>query len=148
MKYTLLTCEQHYKAWYGSRLLDHLTTNKLIQHTASKQMDEMYAAGLLHPEPHVVRDNEKPAEADIEKVASDVEAQVQGGLEEVMLLRRWNGKLIAEGFHLPEMEVEIERAVEQVENAIKEKNKPQQDAKQEEAGTQKTANIKVEELKK
>lgn len=111
-------------------------------------MDEMYAAGLLHPERHVVRDNEKPAEADIEKVASDFEEQIQGGQEEVMLLQRWNGKLIAEGFHLPEMEVEIERAVEQVENAIKEKNKPQQDAKQEEIGTQKTTDVKVEELKK
>lgn len=35
-----------------------------------------------------------------------------------MLLQRWNGKLLAEEFKLPEMEVEIERAVEQVEAAI------------------------------
>ena len=37
------------------------------------------------------------------------------------VLQRWNGKLIAERFNLPEMEVEIERAVEQVENSIKSK---------------------------
>lgn len=35
-----------------------------------------------------------------------------------MLLQGWNGKLLAEEFKLPEMEVEIERAVEQVEAAI------------------------------
>jgi hypothetical protein len=35
-----------------------------------------------------------------------------------MLLQRWNGKLLAEEFKLPEMEVEIERAVEQVGAAI------------------------------
>jgi HD-like signal output (HDOD) protein len=36
-----------------------------------------------------------------------------------MLLQRWNGKLLAEEFKLPDMEVEIERAVEQVERSIK-----------------------------
>ena len=35
-----------------------------------------------------------------------------------MMLQKWNGKLIAERFQLPEMEVEVERAVEQVEAAI------------------------------
>lgn len=40
-----------------------------------------------------------------------------------MVLQRWNGKLIAEQFDLPDMEVEIERAVEQVEKAIDAKEK-------------------------
>ena len=35
-----------------------------------------------------------------------------------MVLKKWNGKLLAEEFGLPEMEVEIERAVEQVEKSI------------------------------
>lgn len=35
-----------------------------------------------------------------------------------MVLQKWNGKLIAEKFEIPEMEVEIERAVEQVEGLI------------------------------
>jgi hypothetical protein len=38
-----------------------------------------------------------------------------------MVLQRWNGKLIAEQFNLPDMEVEIERAVGQVEKDIKSK---------------------------
>ncbi len=38
-----------------------------------------------------------------------------------MLLPRWNGKLIAERLRLPALEVEIERAVAQVEKALKAK---------------------------
>ncbi|EME47600.1 hypothetical protein DOTSEDRAFT_69519 [Dothistroma septosporum NZE10] len=146
--YLVFRAWSHYKALYGSRLLEHVTTNNLVHHTASKQMDQLYAAGLLHPERHVVRENETPAAADIERVASDIEAKTKGDQEEVMLLQRWNGKLVAEEFHLPEMELEIERAVEQVELAIEEKNGPQQEAKQEEAGARKTAEAKFEELRK
>lgn len=35
-----------------------------------------------------------------------------------MLLRRWKGKLIAEAFELPELELEVPRAVDQVESMI------------------------------
>jgi len=38
-----------------------------------------------------------------------------------MLLQIWNGKLLAERFKLPDMQIEIERAVEQVEKTIKAK---------------------------
>lgn len=84
-------------------------------------MDELYTAGLLHPKREVARDTTRPTEDQIQQVAKVIEAQTNGGQEDVMLLQRWNGKLIAEGFHLPEMEIEIERAVEQVEKAIKSK---------------------------
>lgn len=50
-----------------------------------------------------------------------VQEQTNGGSEDVMLLQGWNGKLLAERFKLPEMEIEIERAVEQVEQSIKAK---------------------------
>ena len=40
-----------------------------------------------------------------------------------MLLRRWNGKLLAERLKLPDMEIEIERAVEQVQAAIEQARK-------------------------
>lgn len=47
--------------------------------------------------------------------------------EDTMLLRRWNGKLIAEHFNLPEMETEIERAVDQVGQAIQTQVKANQE---------------------
>ncbi|KAF2161165.1 hypothetical protein M409DRAFT_28492 [Zasmidium cellare ATCC 36951] len=119
--YLVFRAWSHYKALYGSKLLEHLTTNNLIKTTDSKDMDELYAAGLLHPKREVARDTTRPTEDQIQQVAKVIEAQTNGGQEDVMLLQRWNGKLIAEGFHLPEMEIEIERAVEQVEKAIKSK---------------------------
>jgi len=38
--------------------------------------------------------------------------------EEVMLLKAWNGKIIAEQLELPGLQLEIERAVEQVEASL------------------------------
>ena len=42
---------------------------------------------------------------------------------DIMLLRRWNGKLLADRLNLPDMEIEIERAVEQVQTAIEQARK-------------------------
>jgi hypothetical protein len=92
----------------------------------SKIMDEMYAAGLLNASRQISREAAKPAAEQIEKAVQEVVQKTNSGKDEVMLLQRWNGKLIAEAFHLPQMEVEIERAVEQVESAIKKGEKPPQ----------------------
>jgi len=81
-------------------------------------MDEMYAAGLLHPTRQASREASRPTNADTEKIAGVIETQTKGDREDVMVLQKWNGKLIAEAFRLPEMEVEIERAVEQVEKVL------------------------------
>ena len=81
-------------------------------------MDEMYTAGLLHPTRAASREAPRPTPAETEQVARVVEAQTRGDKEDVMVLQKWNGKLIAERFKLPEMEIEIERAVEQVEVQI------------------------------
>jgi hypothetical protein len=63
---------------------------------------------------------ETPSREEAENVAREVEAQMKEGEKEVMVLRRWNGKMIAEELGLADMEVEIERAVEQVEGKIRE----------------------------
>ncbi|KAL9088685.1 MAG: hypothetical protein Q9159_002936 [Coniocarpon cinnabarinum] len=52
------------------------------------------------------------------KIRPGTGKKLHTGEEEVMLLQGWNGKLMAERFKLPGLEVEIERAVEQVENSI------------------------------
>lgn len=81
-------------------------------------MDEMYTAGLLHPTREESRAASRPTQEETDRVIEVVQAQAKAKDRDVMLLQRWNGKLIAERFQLPEMEVEIERAVEQVEKAI------------------------------
>lgn len=75
----------------------------------------------MYPTRQISRAAPRPTKDQAREVARVVEQQTNGGSEDVMVLQRWNGKLIAEQFHLPDMEVEIERAVEQVENSIKAK---------------------------
>lgn len=79
----------------------------------------MYTAGLIHPTREKSRAAPYPTREEGEQIAEVIEQQTKEGTEDVMLLKRWNGKLLAERFKLPEMEVEIERAVEQVEASMK-----------------------------
>lgn len=96
----------------------------------SPQLDAMYTAGLLHPTRQASREAARPSTEDVERVTRVVEAQTNGDAEEVMLLQKWNGKLLAEAFRLPEMEVEIERAVEQVEGSIKSRKELEDEKKE------------------
>ena len=121
--YLCFRAYSHYRAWYGGAFLSHLTRHNLIKHTPSPQLDALYATGLLHPTRQAAREASPPTAEDIERVSREVKVQDDDGGEEVMVLRKWNGKVLAEAFGLPEMEVEIERAVEQVEGRIGEERK-------------------------
>ncbi|KAK3699712.1 hypothetical protein LTR37_016317 [Vermiconidia calcicola] len=138
--YLCFRAYSHYRALYGGKLLEHLMSKNLVAITPSAELDEMYTAGLLHPHRSASREAPYPGPAETEQVSRVVEVQTNNGKEDVMLLQRWNGKLIAERFHLPEMEVEIERAVEQVESAIEKEKSELHDEKKEimEAMAQKT----------
>jgi hypothetical protein len=74
----------------------------------------------LHPTRKESREAPFPTIQQGEEIAKGIEQKLNDGAADVMLLKGWNGKLIAERFELPDMEVEIERAVEQVEKAISE----------------------------
>ena len=76
----------------------------------------------MYPTRAISRLAPRPTPEQTDSVSRVVDQQTNGGTEDVMVLQRWNGKLIAEQFHLPDMEVEIERAVEQVEESIKAKD--------------------------
>jgi len=93
----------HYRALNGGKYLEALLSRSLVAPTPSKTMDEMYAAGLR---------------ADVTQPAPDNQASYRSENGETMLLKRWNGKLIAETFKLPELETEISRAVDQVEAMV------------------------------
>ncbi|KAK4553705.1 hypothetical protein LTR86_009203 [Recurvomyces mirabilis] len=111
----------HYRALYGGKFLEHVLQKNLVKTTDSRLMDELYATGLQHPTREASREATKPSAEEIEVVVKDVETKAGSeGSEgkEIMLLQRWNGKLIAEDFKLAEMEIEIERAVEQVEKVL------------------------------
>lgn len=105
-------------ALYGAKFLETLCDRNLAKLTPSKTLNQMYAAGLLHPTREVSRKAMLPTEKQSEAVAALIHAERDQTKGDVALLRRWNGKLLAEKFHLPGMELEIERAVEQVEKSI------------------------------
>ncbi|KAF1949700.1 hypothetical protein CC80DRAFT_362516, partial [Byssothecium circinans] len=111
----------HWKALTGSKHLEFLLSRNLPTLNPSWELDEVYTAGLMYPTRKISRAAPRPTPEQAQDVARVVEQQTNGGTEDVMVLQRWNGKLIAEQFKLPDMEVEIERAVEQVENSIKAK---------------------------
>jgi hypothetical protein len=129
-------------ALYGAKHLEYLHDQKLIKPTPSTALDEMYTAGLKHPTREKSRESPPPSEEESQRIAEVIESQTNSGQEDVMLLQRWNGKLLAERFKLPDMEVEIERAVEQVEKDIKAKADLVQEKKQLEKATAKTEEIK------
>ncbi|TKX22684.1 hypothetical protein C1H76_5138 [Elsinoe australis] len=115
----------HYKAWFGGRYLGYLLARGLVRPRGSRVLDGLYARGLMEGAVEKGsadakgRVKARVEEKEVERLAGEVWARDAQG-EEVLVLREWNGQAIAEEFKLPEMEVEIERAVEQVAKAIME----------------------------
>ncbi|KAF2435931.1 hypothetical protein EJ08DRAFT_604105 [Tothia fuscella] len=119
--YLMFRAYSHFRALYGAKHLEFLGDQKLLTPMPSNALDEMYTAGLKYKTRQVARESPVPNREEGKEVAQLVEDQISSGKEDVMLLQRWNGKLLAERFKLPDMEVEIERAVEQVEKSLKAK---------------------------
>ncbi|KAF2401832.1 hypothetical protein EJ06DRAFT_528980 [Trichodelitschia bisporula] len=119
--YLLFRAWSHWRAFSGARHLEFLVENGMVEPVPEPQLDEAYALGLKHATPEEVGENV----GDISEVMKVVEGMRTDVDEErdTMLIRRWNGVLLAKRFGLPDMAVEIERAVEQVENAIAEDRK-------------------------
>jgi hypothetical protein len=119
--YLAFRAYSHWKALSGSKHLQFILEHNALALRASAELDEGYAAGLIARTREMSRKSPAPTREEAQRVARVVEGQTNGGTEDVMLLQGWNGKLLAERFRLPEMEIEIERAVEQVEGSIKAK---------------------------
>ncbi|KAF2204063.1 hypothetical protein GQ43DRAFT_429286 [Delitschia confertaspora ATCC 74209] len=117
--YLVYRAYSHWRALNGSKFLAFLLQHKLPTPAPSAELDEVYAAGLMYATRAESRAAPIPTREQAEEISRVVDRQTNNETEDVMMLQRWNGKLIAERFKLPEMEVEIERAVEQVEKAIK-----------------------------
>lgn len=89
----------------------------------------------MYPSREISRKAPVPTRDQCEAVAKLTQRQTNDGQEDVMLIQKWNGKLMAERFKLPNMEVEIERAVEQVESKIKAKEELEEEKKEIEEAT-------------
>jgi hypothetical protein len=125
--YVLYRAYSHWTALKGSKYLEFLLKHNLPTPSPSSELDEVYTAGLMYPTRALSRVAPAPTPEQADEVSAVVHKQTNNETKDVMVLQRWNGKLIAEQFKLPDMEVEIERAVEQVENSIKSKEELMQE---------------------
>ncbi len=105
----------HWRALNGGKHLQFLLKNNLLALSPSPILDEAYPS------------QKKPLPSSREPTTDmDSEPIDPGGLlnpeGETMLISHENGKKMAQALEFPELEVELERAIWQVEEAIKKKN--------------------------
>ncbi|QIX00732.1 hypothetical protein AMS68_006249 [Peltaster fructicola] len=123
----------NWKALYGAKTLDHLVEKKLVGVEPSPKLDELYTAGLQQS-PSIGASTQQARPTSTEKTERTQKVTTDG--EEIMLLSRSTAQHIATAF-VPELQSEVERAVEQVESALaKERGEEQAQARQEKDKTQ------------
>src|ERR1700712_2230057 len=93
--YLLFRAWSHWKALYGAKHLEFLIQNNLVKTTPSPILDELYTAGLLHPTRKESRAAPLPTIEQTKEIAADIEQKETNGADDVLLLKGWNGKLIA-----------------------------------------------------
>ncbi len=89
----------------GSKHIEFLLENKLVKPKPSPILDELYASGKLRFDAASISSTEK-----FTKTSEDP--------DEEMILHKSDGSRIAEALKIPELDVELDRAVWQVEKAL------------------------------
>ena len=111
----------------GSKHIEFLLDKKLITPQPSKILEELYSSG------------KKPFDT---KPVTSTTSQGSTPGTETMVLHKSDGKRIAQALELPQLDIELDRAVWQVEKSLK----AEQELKQEKANLDK-ANSKTDEKK-
>ena len=104
--YLVYRAWSHWRAFSGSKHIQFLLENKLIQPTPSKTLSELYASTNTKS----VQDNAAENEGSETSESKD---------EEAMVLTKASAKIIADTLEVPELEVELDRAIWQVETALR-----------------------------
>jgi hypothetical protein len=114
--YLVYRAWSHWRAFSGGNHLQFLLTNNLIRNNPSQVMDNLYAAANSQ----AIQDN----------AASNEASQSKESIEkETMVLSKPNAKIIAKALEIPELEMELDRAIWQVETALKSQEALQQEKK-------------------
>ncbi|RDW79610.1 hypothetical protein BP6252_04248 [Coleophoma cylindrospora] len=102
--YLVYRAWSHWRALSGSKHIEFLLDNKLLTIQPSKILDDIYASGEspFIPTPALEQGSTTTSGSEAEK----------------MLIHKSTGKKIAEVLKVPELEMELDRAVWQVEKAI------------------------------
>lgn len=108
----------HWRALGGGKHIQFLLKNQLLIHKPSPILDEVYSKQNL-PLPATPDSTVKPGEPKNNNPKLPQDAQPEG---EMMLLDQMNGRKMTQALDLPQLEVELERAIWQVEQAIVKQN--------------------------
>ncbi|KAK4976575.1 hypothetical protein LTR66_010817 [Elasticomyces elasticus] len=108
----------HYRALYGSKHLELVLAKNLVVPKPDTRLDAMYSASLTHSTQADAETAAMPTTQEVSRIAGLVEQREKESGKETILLKKWSSRVIAKRFKLPAMEIEIERAVEQVENQL------------------------------
>jgi len=123
----------HWRALSGGKHINFLVQNNLLTLTPSPVLDEVYAHQnplASTPEPTTGHEAEK-------LVGDEINSPNPDG--ETMLLSQEHGKKMTQALDLPQLEVELERAIWQVEGAVKKSNLNAEVAKKEAEDKEKKA---------
>ena len=125
--YLVFRAWSHWRALSGSRHIEFLLDKKLITPRPSKILDELYSSGKTQFNTRAV---------------ASMTSQDSTSEEDSMVLHKSDGKRIAQALEIPELDIELDRAVWQVEKALT----AQKELKQEKAKLDE-ANAKPDEKK-
>lgn len=81
----------------------------------------LYTAGLINKRRKETPETPKAIGDDSDFASVQVDRPSEEPVEESLLLQQWNAKLVAEALEIPELQVELERAICQVEESLKAK---------------------------
>jgi hypothetical protein len=121
----------HWRALAGGKHIQFLLKNNLLALTPSPIVDEVYA-GQKQPLASTPEPTTGPA-TDEFKTLDPPSSDTPNRDGETMLLSQANGKKMTQALDLPQLEVELERAIWQVETAIRKNN---EEATSQEGGTE------------
>ncbi|KAJ8133507.1 hypothetical protein O1611_g114 [Lasiodiplodia mahajangana] len=115
----------HYRALAGGKHLQWLLSKKFITLHPSKTLDTIYPRHL----PSSSLPGQEPNHSKSESESSHQSESGDPSLApERLLLTQDSGRKLARALEIPELEVELERAIWQVENAIRKQNRTSQES--------------------
>jgi len=112
--YLVYRAWSHWRALSGGTTIKFLLDNNLIRPTPSRILEDIYSAQIVQPTSEHVLINKSPEKALKTPDLQETEA------EESMVLSKSSSKAIAEALDIPELEVELDRAIWQVETKLEE----------------------------
>jgi hypothetical protein len=123
--YLVYRAWSHWRALAGGKHIQFLAKSNLLSLTPSPALDTIYPRLLEKAAAAASSTSSVPA---LTSRISEPEPDPEEEVDEELLLSQSNGRELVRALDIPELEVEIERAIWQVENAIAKEREDQKDA--------------------